>query len=112
MRQWTEFQKSCVQHIAGLLHGIRGLVKTLGDDALRHYCHHGCLDKSCIEGVKAAAFVQPDTEKKEDVADDSEDAAGESENGDEGPEDEDGGYQDEDEQYEDDSDEESLFVRR
>ena len=115
MKQWTDFQKSCVQHIAGLLHGIRGLVETLGHDALKHYCYHGCLSKPCVERVKLAEFVKSDVEGYEDVdeeADDEEhgDATGESDNGDEGPQDENGGSRDADEESEGDSDQENLFV--
>lgn len=68
-RQWTEFQRSCVEHIAGLLHSIRGLVATLGDDALENYCHHGCLGSVCVERVKTAAFIQPEDERPEDEED-------------------------------------------
>ena len=109
MKQWTEFQKSCVQHIAGLLHSIRGLVETLGHDALKHYCHQGCLGKPCIDAVRVAQFVQPGTDGHGEPGDEEpedeepEDSAGESENGDEGPEDGNGGYRDADEDSEDDS---------
>ena len=106
MRQWTEFQKSCVQHIAGLLHSIKGLVEILGHDALKHYCHQGCLGQPCVDRVRMAEFVQPDTE----IHEEPEDSASESENGDEGPEDGNGGYRDADEDSEDDYSQETLFV--
>ncbi|KAF6231702.1 hypothetical protein HO173_010004 [Letharia columbiana] len=80
--KWTEFQRDCLQYIAGLLHSIRGLVETLGSDALELYCRHGCLDNQCIERVKLAKFTQPDADEE------PEDELGDEEPEDEEPEDE------------------------
>lgn len=80
--KWTEFQRDCLQYIAGLLHSIRGLVETLGSDALELYCRHGCLDNQCIERVKLAKFTQPDADEE------PEDELGDEEPEDENPEDE------------------------
>ena len=83
MSKWTEFQKSCVQHIAGLLHSIRGLVETLGSDALERYCRYGRLGNNCLERLKSANFTKPETyEETEDEP-----------SGDEGSEDEEPGNQ-------------------
>ena len=76
--RWTEFQRSCVQHIAGLLGSIRGLVGTLGPDALGNYCQHGCLGNECLDRVKLASFSKPD---KDVEAEDQE--SGDEESGDE-----------------------------
>lgn len=66
--KWTNFQRGCLRHIAGFLHSIRGLVETLGSDALELYCRHGCLGNDCIDRVKSAKFTQPDgDEESEDV---------------------------------------------
>ena len=59
-KQWTEFQRQCLQYIAGLLPSIRGLVEALGPEALGLYCQDGCLDKSCIDRVKLAKMTQSD----------------------------------------------------
>lgn len=129
---WTEFQRGCVQHIAGLLLSIRGLVDALGSDALEYYCRHGCLGSDCVDRVKLASFTRPDKDEgsedtddgSEDGDEDSEDGDGDvedadrdaegadrdvedgdegSEDGDEEVEDEDEGAEDADGEYEDDS---------
>ena len=75
-----------------MLYSIRGLVEILGHDALKVYCHHGCLGKPSIDAVKVATSIQPGTDGQEEPEDaDSEDTAEESENEDEGREDESGG---------------------
>lgn len=80
MRQWTEFQRRCVQHIAGLLLSIRGLVEALGSDVLERYCRHGCLGNDCVERVKLASFTKPDKDEgTEDTDEGSEDGDEESE---------------------------------
>ena len=90
--RWTEFQRSCVQHIAGLLGSIRGLVGTLGPDALGNYCQHGCLGKQCLDRVKLASFSKPDKDEE----------SGDEESGDEEPGDEEmGNEESEDEESED-----------
>lgn len=111
MKQWTEFQKRCVQHIAGLLLSIRGLVEALGSDALERYCHHGCLGNDCVDRVKLASFTRPDKDEgSEDTDDGSEDedeevggADGESGYEDDGAENNDGEPEDADGESEDDS---------
>ena len=67
--RWTEFQRSCVKHIAGLLLSIKGLVEALGPDALEHYCRHGCLGNDCINRVKLASFTKPDEDEGSEDAD-------------------------------------------
>lgn len=89
--KWTMFQRDCLQHIAGLLHSIRGLVETLGPEALEVYCQNGCLGTDCIDKVRLVKFTKPDgNEESED----------ESADGDEEPED---GSADGDEESEDES---------
>ena len=102
--QWTEFQRSCVQHLAGLLHSIRGLVSTLDQEALEHYCHHGCLGNASIERVKQAEFMKPDVDERSEDENDEDGLADldeESEDRGEESEDEDEESEDEDEEYED-----------
>ena len=64
-REWTEFQRSCLQHIAGLLPSIRAMVAALGSDALELYCRHGCLDQACIDRVASAQFTEHDGDDEE-----------------------------------------------
>ena len=69
-KRWTEFQRDCLQHIAGLFYSIRGLVEALGSDALELYCRNGCLHNDCIDRVKMAKFTQSDgDEDSEDESD-------------------------------------------
>ena len=113
MSKWTEFQKSCVQHIAGLLHSIRGLVETLGSDALERYCRHGRLGNNCLERLKSASFTKPDTDEGsgpidpefEDANEGSGDAEAESEDANEESDDEDEESEDSDEEDENEVDE-------
>ena len=72
-KQWTEFQRICVRHIAGLLVSIRGLVEALGPDALGRYCRNGCLGKECLDKVKLAKFTEPDTDHGEEVEEEGDD---------------------------------------
>ena len=89
MKQWTEFQRTCVQHITGVLHSIRGLVETLGPDALERYCRHGRLGNNCLDRLKSAIFTKPDTEGGSGSTDlEMEDAGEGSEDPDEETEDE------------------------
>ena len=100
MKQWTEFSRACVQHIAGLLYSIRGLVETLGSDALERYCRQGRLGNNCLDGLKSASFTKPDTDEGPGPTDpDFEDAG-------EGSGDAEAGSEDADEEI-DDEDEES-----
>lgn len=111
--RWTEFQRICVQHIAGLLGSIRGLIGTLGPDALGKYCQHGCLGKQCLDRVKLASFSKPDKDEEsgdEEMGDEepeneeSEDEESEDEeSGDEGTEYEDEECENADEESEDES---------
>lgn len=57
---WTEFQRDCLEYVAGFLHSIKRLVETLGSDALEIYCRNGCLENDCIGRVKLAKFITPD----------------------------------------------------
>ena len=100
MKQWTEFQRSCVQHIAGLLHSIRGLVETLGSDALERYCRQGRLGNNCLDRLKSASFTKPDTDEGSEPTDPNFEDAGE------GSEDAEAGSEDAGEES-DDEDEES-----
>ena len=70
--RWTEFQRDCLKHVAGLLHSIRGLVEALGSDALELYCRNGCLGNDRIDRVKMVEFTPPDGDGEEDEG--SEDA--------------------------------------
>ena len=83
--RWTEFQRSCVQHIAGLLGSIRGLVGTLGPDALGNYCQHGCLGKQCLDRVKLASFSKPDKDEESGDEESGDEEIGDEETGDEEP---------------------------
>lgn len=76
MNQWTEFQRTCVQHIAGLLDSIRGLVKALGSEALERYCRNGCLGNECLERVKLAKFIKPDANEGDEEDEEDEEEAG------------------------------------
>ena len=95
--RWTEFQRSCVQHIAGLLGSIRGLVGTLGPDALGNYCQHGCLGKQCLDRVKLASFSKPDKDEESGDEEMGDEEMGDEESGNEESEDE----ESEDEESED-----------
>ena len=86
--RWTEFQRSCVQHIAGLLGSIRGLVGTLGPDALGNYCQHGCLGKQCLDRVNLAGFSKPDKDEESGDEESGDEESGDEEMGDEEMEDE------------------------
>lgn len=103
-KNWTEFQRSCLQHIAGLLPRIRALVAALGSDALEVYCRygclgtdcievavlgsdaievycqHGCLDADCIERMKDSRFTQPDGDGAEQASDEEADDDSEGDN--------------------------------
>ncbi len=70
-KSWTDFQRSCVKHIAGLLDSIRRLVETLGIDALARYCQEGRLGSERLGRVAEARFTDPDTddERSEDESD-------------------------------------------
>ena len=104
MSKWTEFQRSCVRHIAGLLPSIRGLVETLGSDALERYCRHGRLGNNCLDRLKSAVFTKPDTDEGTDLMDEEcEDAEAEPEDADEeSDEDEESESADEEEENRDD----------
>lgn len=101
MSQWTEFQRICVQRIAGLLHSIRGLVEILGSDALERYCRHGRLGNDCLDRLKSAIFTKPDTDEGSGPMDE------ECEDAEAGPEDANEESDDESEEshYEDEEDE-------
>lgn len=64
------------------------MVETLGSEALKDYCHNGCLDTDCIKRVEESRFTQPDSEEEpgdESGGDDAEpagDAESEDEDGD------------------------------
>ena len=126
MSKWTEFQKCCVQHIAGILHSIRGLVETLGSDALERYCRHGRLGNNCLDRLKSAIFTKPDTDEgcgpvdpnfedagegsgdaeagSEDAGEESDDEDEESESSDEEEENKDDEYENVEAESEEDSD--------
>lgn len=98
MKSWTEFQRSCVQHIAGLLHSIRGLVETLGPDALERYCRQGRLGNNCLDRLKPALFTEPDTNEGPGLVDPEIEDAVEETGEEPGSEDMDDGSDDEDEE--------------
>ena len=77
MKSWTEFHRSCVQHIAGLLHSIRRLVETLGSDALERYCRYGRLGNNCLDRLRSATFTKPDTNEESGLMDAEIEDAGE-----------------------------------
>ena len=107
MSKWTEFQRSCVQHIAGLLHSIRGLVETLGSDALERYCRDGRVGNNCLDRLKSAVFTKPDTDEGSEPVDPESEGADEvPENAEAGSEDADEDSDDEDEESEDSDEEE------
>lgn len=66
------FQRDCLQHIAGLLHSIRGLVEALGPEALKVYCQNGCLGADCIDKVRLAKFTEPDGDEDESADEEEE----------------------------------------
>ena len=76
MRKWNEYQSGCVQHIAEILQSIQRLIKSLGPDALDHYCRQGRLGNDSLDRVKQAEFTRPDKadESHEDEEDDNEKA--------------------------------------
>ena len=112
MKSWTEFQQSCVQHIAGLLHSIKGLVEILGSDALERYCRHGRLGNDCLDRLNSAIFTKPDTdegsgpmdEEYGDANEESDDESEESHYEDEEDESVDDEYKNAEAESEDDSD--------
>ena len=71
-----------MQHLAGLLRSIKGLVGALGPNALERYCRQGCLGQDYVDKVKMAEFTRPDTEEEpeEDELGDEESGVDESDN--------------------------------
>ena len=106
-KKWTEFQRICMQHIAGLLPNIRELVAALGSDALELYCRYGCLGPDCIKRLVKAEFTEPDGDDEESEDDeegkDDEESEGDEKSGD-GKESEYSEESEHDEESEDDSD--------
>lgn len=112
-KKWTEFQRSCLQHLAGLLPNIRELVAALGSDALELYCRYGCLGPDCIKRLIKAEFTEPDgdDEESEDDEECNDDEESEHDEGSEHDEESEYGEESEhdeelehDEESEDDSD--------
>ena len=76
-KDWTVFQRVCVEVISEYLPSITGLVKLLGKDALDDYCRYGYLEQEKIDAVVAfEGRCPPVTETEEDSAGD-EDEMGE-----------------------------------
>ncbi len=76
-KDWTAFQRVCVEVISDYLPSITGLVSVLGEDALDDYCRYGYLEQEKIDAVVAFKGCHPPvTEAEEDSAGD-EDEMGE-----------------------------------
>ena len=76
-KDWTAFQRACMEVISEYLPSIKGLVSVLGEDALDNYCRYGYLEREKIDAVVAfKGCYPPVTETEEDSAGD-EDEMGE-----------------------------------
>ena len=70
-KDWTNFQRVCMEIISDHLPGITGLVDVLGEKALDDYCRYGHLDQEKIDAVVAFQGCRsPVTETEEDSAED------------------------------------------
>ena len=73
-KDWTVFQRLCMEVISDYLPSIMGLVSGLGEDALDDYCRHGYLKQEKIDAIKAFKGCCPlVTESEEDSAEDEDD---------------------------------------
>ena len=52
-KDWTAFQRVCVEVISAYLPSITGLVELLGEAALEDYCRHGFLEQDKLDAVAA-----------------------------------------------------------
>lgn len=66
-KDWTAFQRVCVEVISAYLPSITGLVEVLGEAALEDYCRHGFLEQEKLDAVTAfKGYRPPVTETEED----------------------------------------------
>ena len=73
-KDWTVFQRLCMEVISDYLPSIMGLVSALGKDALDDYCRHGYLRQEKIDAIKTFNGCCPlVTESEEDSAEDEDD---------------------------------------
>ena len=73
-KDWTVFQRVCVEVISEYLPSITGLVTILGENALDDYCRHGYLEREKIDAVVAFEGCHPPVaETEEDSAGDEDD---------------------------------------
>lgn len=50
-KDWSEFQRRCVEYIAKSLPSVKMLVAALGEDALDRYCRRGYFASALIDDV-------------------------------------------------------------
>ena len=63
-KDWTVFQRVCVEVISAYLPSITGLVELLGETALEDYCRHGFLEQDKLDAVAAfKGYKPPETEE-------------------------------------------------
>ena len=66
-KDWTAFQRLCVEVISEYLPSITRLVELLGETALEDYCRHGFLGQDTVDAVAAfKGYRPPVTETEED----------------------------------------------
>ncbi|KAK0513739.1 hypothetical protein JMJ35_003461 [Cladonia borealis] len=76
-KDWTVFQRVCMEVISEYLPSITGLVSVLGEDALDDYCRFGYLEQEKIDAVKAFKGCYPPVIETEDDSAGDEDDMGE-----------------------------------
>ena len=65
-KDWTAFQRVCVEVISAYLPSITGLVEVLGEAALEDYCRHGFLEQEKLDAVAAFKGYRPPVIETED----------------------------------------------
>ena len=74
-KDWTNFQRMCLETISGYLPSITGLVKLMGPKALEKYCRYGYLEQEGIDAISDFQVYTPATPEAEDEHAENEDEA-------------------------------------
>ena len=74
-KDWTKFQRKCLETISEYLPSITGLVKLMGPKALEKYCRYGYLEQDDIDAISDFQASTPATPEPEDQYTEDEDEA-------------------------------------